>query len=171
VQNTPTVATTQRTVVPVAQEDEIGFPGPLDAGDQYTMTFTAPVGGLSRSPPHRPTTRRRSRPSSCPPSRRGIGVTAAVRNGKLSIKSDTPGSALAYTATLSTDAGPNVTAAPTTSTTVANIPAGPLPQVDTVQLSGPVGRKGDTYEVTSTAAPSATPPPATKRTWMRSPST
>ncbi|HET9187246.1 MAG TPA: hypothetical protein VFN80_04785, partial [Acidothermaceae bacterium] len=32
VQNTPAVETTQRTVVPVAQQDEIGFPGPLDAG-------------------------------------------------------------------------------------------------------------------------------------------
>jgi flagellin-like hook-associated protein FlgL len=149
VQNTPTVETTQRTVVPVAQEDEIGFPGSLDAGDQYTMTFTAPVGG-----PFTITTAATDDEASIAAkfvsaiNAAGIGVTAAVRNGKLSITSDAPGSALAYTATLSTDAGPNVTAAPTTSTTVANIPAGPLPQIDTVQLSGPVGRKGDTYEVT-----------------------
>jgi hypothetical protein len=48
---------------------------------------------------------------------------------------------------LSTDAPPNTTAAPGTATIVANIPPGPLPQIDTVQLSGPVGRKGDVYEV------------------------
>jgi flagellin-like hook-associated protein FlgL len=149
VQNTPTVATTQRTVVPVAQQDEIGFPGPLDAGDQYTMTFTAPVGG-----PFTVTTASTDDEASIAAkfvsaiNAAGIGVTAAVRNGKLSITSDTPGSALAYTATLSTDAGPNVTATPTIATVVENIPAGPLPQIDTVQLSGPVGRKGDTYEVT-----------------------
>jgi flagellin-like hook-associated protein FlgL len=76
-----------------------------------------------------------------------IGVTASVRNGRLSIVSDTPGSAMTHTATLSTDVG-SVTANPTTATVVANIPAGPLPQIDTVQLSGPVGRKGDIYEVT-----------------------
>ncbi|HEY1383052.1 MAG TPA: hypothetical protein VGF43_05535 [Dongiaceae bacterium] len=149
VQNTPTVTTTQRTVVPVAQQDEIGFPGPLDAGDQYTMTFTAPVGG-----PFTVTTAANDDETSIAAkfvsaiNAAGIGVTAAVRNGKLSITSDTPGSALTYTATLSTDAGPNVTAAPTQTTVVDNIPAGPLPQIDTVQLSGPVGRKGDTYEVT-----------------------
>ncbi|HJT11886.1 MAG TPA: hypothetical protein VJ790_04655, partial [Dongiaceae bacterium] len=76
-----------------------------------------------------------------------IGVTASVRNGRLSVVSDTPGSAMTYTATLSTDVGA-ATANPTTATVVANIPAGPLPQIDTVQLSGPVGRKGDVYEVT-----------------------
>jgi flagellin-like hook-associated protein FlgL len=149
VQNTPTVTTTQRTVVPVAQQDEIGFPGPLDAGDQYTMTFTAPVGG-----PFTVTTAANDDETSIAAkfvsaiNAAGIGVTATVRNGKLSITSDTPGSALNYTATLSTDAGPNVTAAPTQTTVVDNIPAGPLPQIDTVQLSGPAGRKGDTYEIT-----------------------
>ncbi|MGH6893747.1 MAG: hypothetical protein ACREEP_15975 [Dongiaceae bacterium] len=149
VQNTPSVATTQRTVVPVAQEDEIGFPGPFDAGDQYTMTFTAPVGG-----PFTVTTASTDDEAAIAAkfvsaiNAAGIGVTAAVRNGRLAIKSDTPGSAVAYTATLSTDAPPNTTAAPTTANVVANIPAGPLPQIDAVQLSGPVGRKGDIYEVT-----------------------
>lgn len=148
VQNTPVVETTQRTVVPVAQQDEIGFPGPLDAGDQYTMAFTTPAGG-----PFTVTTASTDDEAAIAAkfvsaiNAAGIGVTATVRNGKLAIKSDTPGTALAYTATLSTDAGPNATAAPTTTTFVANIPAGPLPQVDTVQLSGPVGRKGDVYEI------------------------
>jgi hypothetical protein len=149
VQNTPTVQTTQRTVVPVAQEDEIGFPGPLDAGDQYTISFTTPAGG-----PFTVTTASTDDEATIAAkfvsaiNAAGIGVTASVRNGKLSLKSDTPGTALNYTPTLSSDAAPNVTAAPTMTTVVANIPAGPLPQVDTVQLSGPVGRKGDTYEVT-----------------------
>ena len=149
VQNVATVETIQRTVVPVAQQDEIGFPGPLDAGDQYTITFTAPVGG-----PFTVTTASTDNEAAIAAkfvsaiNAAGIGVTASVRNGRLSIVSDTPGSAMTYTATLSTDAAPNVTAAPTTATGVANIPAGPLPQIDTVQLSGPVGRKGDIYEVT-----------------------
>lgn len=149
VQNTPVVATTQRTVVPVAQEDAIGFAGPFDAGDQYTMTFTAPVGG-----PFTVTTSAGDDQASIAAkfvsaiNAAGIGVTALVRNGQLAVRSDTPGSAMTYTATLSTDAPPNTTAAPTTATVVANIPAGPLPQIDTVQLSGPVGRKGDNYEVT-----------------------
>jgi hypothetical protein len=148
VQNTPVVETTQRTVVPVAQQDEIGFPGPLDPGDQYTMTFTAPVGG-----PFTITTASTDDEAAIAAkfvsaiNGAGIGVTAVVRNGKLSITSDTPGTALAYTATLSNDAAPNVTAAPTIANVVANIPPGPLPQIDTVQLSGPVGRKGDIYEV------------------------
>jgi flagellin-like hook-associated protein FlgL len=149
VQNIPTIETTQRTVVPVAQQDEIGFPGPLDAGDQYTITFTAPVGG-----PFTVTTAATDDEASIAAkfmsaiNAAGIGVTASVRNGLLSITSDTPGSPMTYTATLSTDAAPNTTLAPTTATIVANIPAGPLPQIDTVQLSGPVGRKGDVYEVT-----------------------
>lgn len=149
VQNNPTVETTQRTVVPVAQQDEIGFPGPFDAGDQYTITFTAPVGG-----PFTVTTASTDDEAAIAAkfvsaiNAAGIGVTASVRNGRLAIASDTPGSAMTYTAALSTDAGPNTTAAPTTATVVANIPAGPLPQIDTVQLSGPVGRKGDVYEVT-----------------------
>jgi hypothetical protein len=148
VQNNPTVETTQRTVVPVAQQDEIGFAGPLDAGDQYTVTFTAPVGG-----PFTVTTSSTDDEASIAAkfvsaiNAAGIGVTASVRAGRLSIKSDTPGSAMTYTAALSLDAAPNVTAAPSTATIVANIPPGPLPQIDTVQLSGPVGRKGDIYEV------------------------
>jgi hypothetical protein len=148
VQNNPTVETTQRTVVPVAQQDEIGFPGPLDAGDQYTISFTAPVGG-----PFTVTTASTDDEAGIAAkfvsaiNAAGVGVTASVRNGKLAIKSDTPGSAMTYTATLSNDAAPNVTAAPSTATIVANIPAGPLPQIDTVQLSGPVGRKGDIYEI------------------------
>ncbi len=148
VQNTPVVETTQRTVVPVAQRDEIGFPGPFDAGDQYTVTFTAPVGG-----PFTVNTTATDDEASIAAkfvsaiNSAAIGVTASVRNGRLSIVSDTPGSAMTYTATLSTDVG-SVTANPTTSNVVANIPAGPLPQIDTVQLSGPVGRKGDVYEVT-----------------------
>jgi len=149
VQNTPVVETTQRTVVPVAQQDEIGFPGPLDPGDQYTIAFTAPAGG-----PFTVTTASTDDEAAIAAkfvsaiNAAGIGVTASVRNGRLSIKSDTPGSAMTYTATLSVDAAPNTTAAPTTATIVANIPAGPLPQIDTVQLSGPVGRKGDVYEIT-----------------------
>ncbi|HET6620548.1 MAG TPA: hypothetical protein VFG64_11440 [Dongiaceae bacterium] len=149
VQNTPTVETTQRTVVPVAQEDEIGFPGPLDAGDQYTISLTTPAGG-----PFTVTTASTDDEAAIAAkfvsaiNAAGIGVTASVRNGKLSVKSDTPGTALNYSATLSTDAPPNASAAPTMATVVANIPAGPLSQVDTVQLSGPVGRKGDTYEIT-----------------------
>jgi hypothetical protein len=149
VQNTPAVETTQRTVVPVAQRDEIGFPGPLDPGDQYTITFTAPAGG-----PFTVTNAATDDQASIAAkfvtaiNAAGIGVTASVRNGRLSIVSDTPGTAMAYTAALTTDAGPNVTASPTTTTVVANIPPGPLPQIDTVQLSGPVGRKGDVYEVT-----------------------
>ena len=149
VQNTPVVETTQRTVVPVAQRDEIGFAGPFDAGDQYTITFTAPVGG-----PFTVTNAATDDEASIAAkfvsaiNAAGIGVTASVRNGRLSIVSDTPGTAMTYTALLTTDAAPNTTAAPTTSTVVQNIPAGPLPQIDTVQLSGPVGRKGDVYEVT-----------------------
>lgn len=148
VQNTPVVETTQRTVVPVAQRDEFGFPGPFDAGDQYTVTFTAPVGG-----PFTVNTTATDDQASIAAkfvsaiNAAGIGVTASVRNGRLSIVSDTPGAAMTYTAALSTDVGA-ATANPTTATVVANIPAGPLPQIDTVQLSGPVGRKGDVYEVT-----------------------
>ncbi|WP_119301917.1 hypothetical protein [Dongia deserti] len=149
VQNNPIVETTQRTVVPVAQQDEIGFPGPFDAGDQYTITFTAPAGG-----PFTVTTSSTDDQASIAAkfvsaiNAAGIGVTASVRNGRLAITSGTPGSAMTYAATVSTDAPPNTTAAPTTATVVANIPAGPLPQIDTVQLSGAVGRKGDVYEVT-----------------------
>jgi hypothetical protein len=149
VQNTPTIETTQRTVVPVAQRDEIGFAGPFDAGDQYTITFTAPVGG-----PFTVTNAATDDEASLAAkfvsaiNAAGIGVTASVRNGRLSIVSDTPGTPMTYTALLTTDAAPNATAAPATNTVVQNIPAGPLPQIDTVQLSGPIGRKGDVYEVT-----------------------
>ena len=149
VQNAPAVTTTQRTVVPVAQEDQIAFPGPLDAGDQYTITFTAPVGG-----PFTVTTAQNDDEASIAAkfvsaiNAAGLGVTANVKSGKLSITSDTPGTAMTYTATLSLDAPPNVSTAPVVTNLVANIPAGPLAQIDSVQLSGPVGRKGDVYEVT-----------------------
>lgn len=147
VQNTPTVTTTQRTVVPVAQRDEIGFAGPYDAGDQYTITFTAPVGGpftVINAATDNEASLAAKFVSAI--NAAGIGVTASVRNGRLSVVSDTPGTPIAYTATLSTDVGA-VSANPTTANVVANIPAGPLPQIDTVQLSGPLGRKGDVYEV------------------------
>lgn len=149
VQNTPTVETTQRTVVPVAQRDEVTFAGPFDGGDQYTITFTAPAGG-----PFTVTTASTDDEASIANkfvsaiNAAGIGVTASVRNGHLSIVTDTPGTPMTYTALLTTDAGPNTTAAPVIDTVVENIPPGPLPQIDTVQLSGPVGRKGDVYEVT-----------------------
>ena len=148
VQNTPSVTTTQRTVVAVAQEDEVAFPGPLDAGDQFTMTFTAPAGG-----PFTVITAQNDDEASIAAkfvsaiNAAGIGVTAFVRNGRLAFRSDTPGTPMTYTATLSTDVGPNVTPPPVATNVVANLPAGPLAQIDTVQLSGPVGRKGDVYEV------------------------
>ncbi len=148
VQNVPTVETTQRTVVPVAQQDEVHFPGPYDGGDQYQITFTAPVGG-----PFTVTTATDDDETAIAAklvsaiNAAGIDVTASVRNGRLSIVSNTPGTPVAFTATLLTDAGPNTTVAPAITNIVANIPPGPLPQVDTVQLSGPVGRKGDVYEV------------------------
>ncbi|HJT13558.1 MAG TPA: hypothetical protein VJ790_13145, partial [Dongiaceae bacterium] len=118
VQNTPTVETTQRTVVPVPQRDEIGFAGPFDAGDQYTITFTAPVGG-----PFTVNTTATDDEASIAAkfvsaiNAAAIGVTASVRNGRLSVVSDTPGSAMTYTATLSTDVGA-ATANPTTATVV-----------------------------------------------------
>ena len=108
VQNTPTVETTQRTVVPVAQRDEIGFAGPFDAGDQYTITFTAPAGG-----PFTVTNAATDDQASIAAkfvsaiNAAGIGVTASVRNGRLSIVSDTPGTPMTYTALLTTDAAPN----------------------------------------------------------------
>jgi hypothetical protein len=150
VQNQPTIATTQRTVVPVAQEDEVTFPGPFgDAGDVYTMNFTAPVAGG----PFTVTTTSVDDAQSVAQkfagliNAAGLGVTAAIKGSKLVLTSDTPGTAFTYTAVLTTDVGV-VTAAPATATTIANIPAGPLPQIDTVSLSGPVGRKGDAYELT-----------------------
>ncbi len=77
----------------------------------------------------------------------GIGITAAVKDGKLLLKSDTPGTPFTYTAALTTDVG-QPSLAPTTKTLVANIPAGATPQTDAVTLSGPVGRVGDVYEIT-----------------------
>ena len=149
VQNAGTVATTQRTVVAVAQEEQITFPGPFgDSGDIYAISFTAPVAG-----PFNVTTTASDDARSVAQKFAGIinaaaiGVTAAIKNGKLTLISDTPGTAFTYPATLPTDVG-TVSLAPTTVTTVATIPAGPLPQIDTLRLSGPVGRRGDAYEVT-----------------------
>jgi hypothetical protein len=148
VQNTATVTTTQRTVVPVAQQEQIGFPGTLgDNGDVYTINFTAPTGG-----PFTVTTNQWDTEASIAAkfvsqiNAAAIGVTAAVKDGKLLVTSDTPGSAMTYTAALTTDVGA-VSLAPTTKTLVANIAAGATPQTDTVQLSGPAGRIGDVYEV------------------------
>lgn len=149
VQDSGTVKTTQRTVVPVAQEDEIDFPGPFgDNGDVYTIAFTAPVGG-----PFTVTTTNLDDEKSVAQKFAGLinaggfGVTAGIKGGKLVVESDTPGTPLAYTAVLTTDVGA-VSAAPVITTTVANIAPGPLPQIDTVSLSGPVGRKDDVYELT-----------------------
>jgi hypothetical protein len=149
VQNTPTVETTQRTVVAVAQEDSVEFDGPFgDAGDLYTINFTAPVAG-----PFTVTTTAFDDELSVAQKFAGqinaaaMGVTASIKNGKLTLTSDTPGTPFTYTAVLTTDVGA-VSAAPATTTTVANIPAGPLAQIDTVQLTGPVGRRGDVYELT-----------------------
>lgn len=150
VQTQPTVKTTQRTVEPVAQEDEVTFPGPFgDSGDIYTMNFTAPVVGG----PFAVTTTSIDDAQSVAQkfagliNAAGLGVTAAIKGSKLVLTSNTPGTAFAYTAVLTTDVG-QTTASPATTTTVANIPAGPLAQIDTVSLSGPVGRKGDAYELT-----------------------
>ncbi len=148
VQNQATVTTTQRTVVPVAQEDEVTFPGPFDPGDIYSLTFTAPVAG-----PFSVTTAASDDDRDIAQKFAGlinaanISVSAAVRGDKLVLTSKTPGTAFTYTSAVTTDVG-QVTAAPTNVTTIANIPAGPLPQIDTVSISGPVGRKGDVYELT-----------------------
>lgn len=149
VQDAATIKTTQRTVVPVAQEDQIALPGPFgDAGDIYTINFTAPVGG-----PFSVTTTSADDEKSVAQKFAGLinaggfGVTASIKNNKLVVESDTPGTAMTYTAVLTTDVG-QVSAAPVITTNVANIPAGPLPQIDTVSLSGPVGRKGDAFELT-----------------------
>jgi hypothetical protein len=149
VQDAATIKTTQRTVVPVAQEDEVTFPGPFgDNGDIYTINFTAPVGG-----PFAVTTTSLDDETSIAQKFAGVinaagfGVTAAIKGGKLVLISDTTGTPFTYTAVLTTDVG-MVSAAPTTTTVVENIPAGPLPQIDTVSLSGPLGRKGDAYELT-----------------------
>jgi hypothetical protein len=149
VQNSATVQTTQRTVVPVAQQELIGFPDLQgDNGDIYTLTFTAPVGG-----PFTVTTNQYDTEADIAAkfvsqiNAAAIGVTASVKDGKLLVKSDTPGSAITYTAALTTDVG-NTSLNPTTTTLVANIAAGATPQTDKVTLSGPVGRIGDVYEIT-----------------------
>lgn len=149
VQNTGDVATTQRTVVAVAQQERVEFDGPFgDAGDVYEINFTAPVAG-----PFTVTTTAVDDELSIAQkfagliNAAGIGVTASIKSGQLNLTSDTPGTPFTYTAALTTDVG-QVTANPVTTTTVANIVAGPLPQIDTISLSGPVGRKGDVYELT-----------------------
>jgi hypothetical protein len=149
VQNSATVETTQRTVVPVAQQDLIGFPELQgDNGDVYDITFTAPVAG-----PFTVTTNSYDTEADIAAkfvsqiNTAAIGITAAVKDGKLLLTSNTPGTPFTYTATLTTDVG-QPSLAPTTDTLVANIPAGATPQTDTVTLSGPVGRIGDVYEIT-----------------------
>jgi hypothetical protein len=149
VQDSATVQRIQRTVVPVVQEDAIAFPGPFgDSGDLYTITFTTPVGG-----PFTVTTTALDDESSVAQkfagliNAAGIGVTAGIKGGKLALGSGTPGTAMAYTAVLTTDVG-QASASPVITTTVSNIAAGPLAQVDLVSLSGPLGRKGDAYELT-----------------------
>lgn len=149
VQNSALVETTQRTVVAVAQQERVAFNGPFgDAGDIYDISFTAPVAG-----PFTVTTTAVDDELSIAQkfagliNAAGIGVTASIKSGQLTLTSDTPGTAFTYTATLPTDVG-QISAAPVTTTTVANIPAGPLAQIDTVALSGPVGRRGDAYELT-----------------------
>lgn len=149
VQDTATVTTTQRTVVPVAQEDQVHLAGPFgDAGDVYTINFTAPVGG-----PFQVTTTASDDEVSVAAkfqaaiNAAGFGVTASIRDGRLYLTSSNPGTPFTYTAVLTTDVG-QVSQAPAITNKVANIVAGPLPQIDTVQLSGPVGRKGDVYELT-----------------------
>jgi flagellar hook-associated protein 3 FlgL len=149
VENTVTVQTTQRTILPVAQQDEVGFPDLQgDNGDVYTIAFTAPTAGSFSV-----TTNSFDTEASIAAkfvnqiNAAGIGVTAAVKDGKLSLTSNTPGTPFTYTAALTTDVG-QTSLPPTTTTTVANIPAGTTPQSDTVQLSGPPGRAGDVYEIT-----------------------
>jgi len=135
-------------VVPVAQVEQVGFPSLNgENGDVYTINFTAPVGG-----PFTVTTSQYDTEADIAAkfvsqiNAAGLGITAAVQNGKLSLTSNTPGTPFTYTAALTTDVG-QPSLAPTTTTMVANIPAGVTPQTDQVQLSGVVGRTGDTYEV------------------------
>ncbi|HVZ01991.1 MAG TPA: hypothetical protein VHA35_20970 [Dongiaceae bacterium] len=149
VENSAAVATTQRTVVPVAQEEQVGFPGMKgDTGDVYTINFTSPVAG-----PFTVTTTSEDNEAGVAAkfaqqiNAAGIGITAAVKNGKLSLTSNTPGTPFTYTAALTTDVG-QTTPAPTMTTAVANIPAGATPQTDEVTFSGPAGAKGDVYSVT-----------------------
>jgi len=143
------VKTTQRTVVPVAQQEQVGFPSLKgDNGDVYTIAVTAPVAGnFTVTTNSFDTEADIAAKFVSQINAAGIGLTAAVKDGKLLITSNTAGTPFTYTATLTTDVGqPSV--APTTKTLVANIPAGATPQTDAVTLSGPVGRKGDVYEIT-----------------------
>ncbi|HVO03026.1 MAG TPA: hypothetical protein VMT54_12535 [Candidatus Cybelea sp.] len=148
VENTATVTTTQRTVVAVAQQDEVGFPSLNgDNGDVYTLNFTTPAGG-----PFTVTTSSFDKEADIAAkfvsqiNAAAIGVTAAVKDGKLLITSNTPGQVLNYTAQLTTDVG-QPSLQPTMTTLVAAIPASAVPQTDVVQLSGPSGRVGDVYQV------------------------
>jgi hypothetical protein len=149
VENTATVKTTQRTVVPVAQQEQVGFPDLKgDNGDVYTINFTAPVAGPFTVTTNSYDTEADIAAKFVPQiNAAGIGITASVKDGKLLLKSDTPGTPFTYTAALTTDVG-QVSTAPTTKTLVANIPVGVTPQTDQVTLSGPIGRVGDVYEIT-----------------------
>jgi hypothetical protein len=149
VENTATVKTTQRTVVPVAQQELVGFPELKgDNGDVYTIDVTAPTAGTFTVTTNSYDTEADIAAKFVSQiNAAGIGLTAAVKDGKLLLKSDTPGTPFTYTATLTTDVG-QTSLNPTTKTLVANIPAGATPQTDAVTLSGPVGRVGDVYEIT-----------------------
>jgi hypothetical protein len=148
VENTATVQTTQRTILPVAQQEEVGFPDLKgDNGDVYTIAFTAPTAGsFSVTTDNFDTEASIAAKFVSQINAAGIGVTAAVKDGKLALTSNTPGTPFTYSAVLTTDVG-QTSLPPTTTTTVANIPAGTTPQSDTVQLSGVQGRAGDVYEV------------------------
>jgi hypothetical protein len=149
VEDAATVKTTQRTIVPVAQQELVGFPDLKgDNGDVYTINVTAPTAGSFTVTTNSYDTEADIAAKFVSQiNAAGIGITAAVKDGKLLLESDTPGTPFTYTATLTTDVGqPSV--APTTKTLVANIPAGATPQTDAVTLSGPVGRVGDVYEIT-----------------------
>jgi hypothetical protein len=141
------VATTQRTVAPVAQENQVVFPGPFgDNGDVYTINFIAPVGGpFTVTTAGYDTEVTVAQQMAAKINAAGLGVTAVVKAGHLSVTSNTPGTPFTMTSALTFDAPPQVTGAPVQTTPVANIVGGPLPQIDTVSLSGPVGRKGDIY--------------------------
>jgi hypothetical protein len=149
VENSASVQTTQRTVLPVAQQEEVGFPGIKgDNGDVYTIAFTAPTAGsFSVTTDSFDTEASIAAKFVSQINAAGNGVTASVKDGKLLLTSNTPGTPFTYTAALTTDVG-QTSLPPTTTTMVANIPAGTTPQTDTVQISGPSGRVGDVYEVT-----------------------
>lgn len=143
------VSTIQRTVEPVAQQEQVHFPGPFgDNGDVYTINFTAPAAGTftvtTNSYDTEVTVAQKMADQI---NAANMGVTATIRNGQLSVTSNTPGTPFTMTSALTFDAPPNVTGAPTQTQTIANIPGGPLAQMDEVSLSGPLGRKGDVYEL------------------------